>query len=95
MADEGEITVDLTTLRSRDQDGYLLRFTDTGPGIGEDALERVFDPFYTTKEKGEGTGLGLSICRKLIEESGGWIRAAGGSVFEIWLPAYASVETDV
>ena len=87
MADEGEITVDLTTLRSRDRDGCLLRFTDTGPGIGEDTLEKVFDPFYTTKEKGEGTGLGLSICRKLIEESGGWIRAAGGSVFEIWLPA--------
>jgi signal transduction histidine kinase len=95
MADEGEITVDLITLRSRDQDGCLLRFTDTGPGIGEDAVERVFDPFYTTKEKGEGTGLGLSICRKLIEESGGWIRAAGGGVFEIWLPAYASVEADV
>ncbi|TNF45528.1 HAMP domain-containing sensor histidine kinase [bacterium] len=96
MTDEGEITVDLTTFRSRDQDGYLIRFTDTGPGVGEDALEKVFDPFYTTKGKGEGTGLGLSICRKLTEECGGWIRAAGGSVFEIWLPGAASVsEADV
>ncbi len=87
MGDEGEITVELEALRSQERDGCLLRFRDTGPGIGQEMLERVFDPFFTTKGKGEGTGLGLSICRKLIEESGGWIRAAGGSVFEIWLPA--------
>jgi len=87
MGDEGQITVELEAFHSRKWDGCLMRFSDTGPGVGEDALERVFDPFYTTKEKGEGTGLGLSICRKLIEESGGWVRAAGGSVFEIWLPA--------
>jgi C4-dicarboxylate-specific signal transduction histidine kinase len=68
----------------------VLQISDNGPGIPEDAIDRVFDPFYTTKEPGEGTGLGLSICARLVEGMGGSIEAdrseAGGACFRIRLP---------
>lgn len=71
----------------------LIRFHDSGPGIKE--VNRVFDPFYTTKAVGKGTGLGLSICYGIVKEHGGDIRAhnhaGGGAVVEIVLPA-ASAE---
>jgi signal transduction histidine kinase len=49
-----------------------LRVTDTGAGIPHEHLDRLFNPFFTTKP--EGTGLGLSICQKIVEEHGGIIR---------------------
>ncbi len=88
MGDEGVITVSLRVSAEPDEGGYLIHITDTGEGVRHGEEERIFDPFYTTKRRGEGTGLGLSICRKLVEEMGGWIRALPGpkGVFEIWLP---------
>jgi signal transduction histidine kinase len=63
---------------------------DHGPGISPDELERVFEPFYTTKDVGEGTGLGLSICQRLIEDLGGSLRVESevgvGTRFEVELP---------
>jgi two-component system NtrC family sensor kinase len=63
---------------------------DDGVGIRPEALQRIFDPFYTTKRPGGGTGLGLSICMSIIREHGGNIEAetfpAGGSAFTIYLP---------
>ncbi|HEY2389530.1 MAG TPA: ATP-binding protein [Candidatus Angelobacter sp.] len=50
-----------------------LRFDDNGPGFGD--VNRVFDPFYTTKPVGKGTGLGLSICYGIVKEHGGEIHA--------------------
>lgn len=66
-----------------------IRFADTGTGIT--APERIFDPFYTTKEVGKGTGLGLSICYGIVREHGGEIVAANrndgiGAVFTVKLP---------
>ena len=62
---------------------------DTGPGIPEDSLERIFEPFVTTKQG--GLGLGLAICRSIVRAHGGEIRASnngnGGSTFQISLPA--------
>jgi two-component system NtrC family sensor kinase len=65
---------------------------DTGHGIPEDALTRIFEPFYTTKEVGKGTGLGLAIVYGIMQEHGGHIAATnhpeGGAVFTVELPAY-------
>jgi len=65
-----------------------LSFRDTGPGIPEEELARVFSPFFTTKEK--GTGLGLAVCAKIIEGHGGQLRAESkvgeGATFYVRLP---------
>ena len=63
---------------------------DDGVGIAPEAVQRIFDPFYTTKRPGGGTGLGLSICMSIIREHGGSIDVetlpAGGSAFSVFLP---------
>ncbi|MFO1475813.1 MAG: ATP-binding protein [Verrucomicrobiota bacterium] len=51
----------------------ILRFRDNGPGIADKHLDKIFDPFYTTKDVGEGTGLGLSICYRIVQEYDGRI----------------------
>ena len=50
-------------------------FQDSGPGIGEENLKKIFNPFFTTKEVGKGTGLGLSLCYGIVTEHGGSITA--------------------
>ena len=70
--------------------GVMLYVADDGPGVGEADRERVFDPFYTTKDPGQGTGLGLAIVARTVHESGGvvWVDRAreGGAVFKVFLP---------
>ena len=69
-------------------DRVEIEVTDRGCGIADEALERLFNPFYTTKET--GTGLGLAIVHRIVESHGGTIRAAnrpgGGAAFTICLP---------
>ena len=48
-----------------------IRVSDNGPGVPPEAAERLFQPFFTTKERGRGTGLGLSICRQIARDHGG------------------------
>jgi two-component system NtrC family sensor kinase len=79
------------TIESRQVDGHLLlSFTDNGPGIPNNALSRIFGPFFSTKQVGQGTGLGLSICFGIISQHKGriWAENApeGGAVFHIELP---------
>jgi signal transduction histidine kinase len=64
-----KIRIEATYSNSR----VTLRFDDNGPGFGD--VNRVFDPFYTTKPVGKGTGLGLSICYGIVKEHGGDIHA--------------------
>jgi len=68
-----------------------LVVADNGPGIPKDLLDRIFEPFLTTKEPGKGTGLGLAVCAGLVDGMGGTIRvrSAGkdGTSFTILLPA--------
>jgi two-component system NtrC family sensor kinase len=68
----------------------VITIEDTGLGIPKDELDRVFDPFYTTKEVGRGTGLGLSVTYGIIEKHGGHIEAHSklgeGAIFSITLP---------
>ena len=66
----------------------VIDVRDTGPGIPPEERERIFDPFYTTKEG--GTGLGLSISERIVEEHGGYIEVGSGSdgaCFCIHLPS--------
>jgi PAS domain S-box-containing protein len=67
---------------------------DTGNGIPPDALPRIFEPFYTTKDVGKGTGLGLAIAYGIVQDHGGHISAAnhpeGGAIFTVELPVAQS-----
>jgi signal transduction histidine kinase len=66
-----------------------VRFVDTGVGIPFDQLDRIFEPYFTTKED-RGTGLGLAICQRIVGQHGGQIGAESelgkGAVFTIQLP---------
>lgn len=66
----------------------IIRISDTGPGIPENVLSQLFQPFFSTKE--EGTGLGLSIAKRIVEEHGGWLNVKSkegeGATFIITLP---------
>ena len=68
----------------------MIAVVDSGPGIPEEDLERVFEPFYTTKEPGKGTGLGLAIVARAVENASGtiWVSRSreGGAAFRILLP---------
>lgn len=67
----------------------VIRVSDTGPGIAVDALERLFEPFFSTKADAQNMGLGLFIVKNLVQSIGGRIRAANtpdGAVFEVDLP---------
>lgn len=70
------------------RDHMILHVTDTGPGISPDALEKIFQPYFSTKK--DGTGLGLATTRRIVEEHGGTITVhsepARGSDFTITLP---------
>jgi PAS domain S-box-containing protein len=82
--------LELTTAVARSGDRVVVTVRDTGTGIPDGTLTRIFEPFYTTKEVGKGTGLGLAIAYGIVQEHGGHISAAnhpdGGAVFTVELP---------
>ena len=86
--------IEVTTSATPDRERVVATVRDTGTGIAEDTLSRIFEPFYTTKEVGKGTGLGLAIAYGIVQEHGGQIVAAnhpdGGAVFTVELPTAAS-----
>lgn len=92
MPDGGTVTV---TLAGRVDDltqtaRAEIQVTDTGVGIDPQDVERIFEPFYTTKDVGQGTGLGLSIAYGIVREHAGELRfdrvADGGSQFTVTFP---------
>ena len=68
----------------------MLAFSDTGPGVPQADRARIFDAFFTTKNKGEGSGLGLPVSHGIVKDHDGWMevgdRPEGGAVFRVFLP---------
>jgi signal transduction histidine kinase len=89
MQGGGELSINILTSASI----VSVHITDTGCGIPERDIERVFDPFYTTSPVGKGTGLGLSICYSIVKQHGGSISVRSaegvGSTFSVTLPLYS------
>jgi two-component system cell cycle sensor histidine kinase/response regulator CckA len=72
-------------------DYVLVEVTDTGTGIPPDIIDKIFEPFFSTKEVGKGTGLGLSTAYGIVKQTGGFIYAEsqpGHTVFRIFLPRH-------
>ncbi|MEQ8285875.1 cache domain-containing protein [Thalassospira sp.] len=89
MPDRGTLTL-IDADSDRDgKPGILITVRDTGSGMDAKVLNRIFDPFYTTKRR-EGTGLGLSITKTLIDRQSGALdvqsKPGQGTTFTIWLP---------
>ena len=73
---------------------YLeLRISDTGHGIPKEYIDRIFDPYFTSKEKGEGTGLGLAVVHGIVSSHGGAISVESaigeGTIFHVYFPERA------
>ena len=89
---EGKLTV--STRRAGDE--ALISFADTGCGIPPENLDKIFEPYFTTKPPGEGTGLGLYVCRNIITKHHGTIEVESevgvGTTFTIRLPLSVNAE---
>lgn len=90
----GDRSIKITTRPA--PNGVHLQIGDTGPGIPSEHLERVFEPFWTTKAPGEGTGLGLSLVHRIATDHGGEVRVRNepesGAVFTLVLPRASESE---
>ncbi|MBL8570913.1 MAG: PAS domain S-box protein [Phreatobacter sp.] len=80
------------SLRTARKDASVaIMVADNGPGIPDELMRRVFEPYFTTKPAGVGTGIGLSICRNVVEAHGGSValsnQPSGGARFDLLLPA--------
>lgn len=68
----------------------VLGISDTGTGITEEHLDKIFEPFFSTKEKGQGTGLGLPMAYQVLQDHAGWIEVSSqleqGTTFTLYLP---------
>ncbi|MGE5258317.1 MAG: ATP-binding protein, partial [Hyphomicrobiales bacterium] len=76
-----------------------LSVRDEGVGMEPSVLERIFEPYYTTKEPGKGTGLGLSVIHGIVKNHGGFVTVEStpgkGSIFHVYLPTLEDTEADV
>lgn len=86
MSEGGWIAIETSCSAAKEY--ILVRITDTGEGMAPDIMEKIFQPFFTTKA--QGTGLGLAITKRLLEQMGGGIcvqsKSGGGATFVITLP---------
>jgi len=88
MPDGGSLTIAAKNVNGTVQ----ITFSDTGDGISQENLEKIFDPLFTTKVK--GTGMGLAVCLEIVEGHAGTISVhrnaepPGGTTFDVRIPAY-------
>jgi polar amino acid transport system substrate-binding protein len=86
IEDSGKISIDCKV----DNEFLIIDFKDTGTGISKENIERIFNPFYTTKKVGQGTGLGLYIVYNEIQKIGGEIQVYSelgiGTTFKMKFP---------
>jgi PAS domain S-box-containing protein len=100
MPSGGELHIELANVASGPGEGPAVRLTvrDTGLGMTDDVVEHAFEPFYSTKPKGEGTGLGLATVYGIVTQSGGTIEIDStpgtGTTIEVLLPATAAEPSD-
>jgi two-component system NtrC family sensor kinase len=85
-----ELTIATALIRHNGWKDVEISVKDTGNGVPEENVEKIFEPFFSTKEVGKGTGLGLSICYGIIEAHGGRIEVESkmneGTTFRVILP---------
>ncbi len=91
MPEQGVLSIEATDQDAPDgRPGVAFTIADTGPGIAPEHLNKLFQPFFTTKQHGAGTGLGLWVSRALVERFGGSIeghnRPGAGASFTVWMP---------
>jgi len=110
MQDQGgsiEVAVSEVTLTDDDQPQFMelktgpyvrIVVSDTGPGIPDDIIERIFDPYFTTKRMESGTGLGLSVVHGIIKSHAGAIKVYSetgqGTAFNVYLPLFVERPTE-
>ena len=94
----GSLTIE-TRKSSVEKHHIEISINDTGPGIPKENLDRIFNPFFTTKAVGKGTGLGLSICYGLVQKMGGKIEVVSqvdiGTRFRIFIPFQDSLTENI
>ncbi len=103
MPDGGKLTIKIANVTREDSLGMELKgmppgeyvmvaVTDTGTGIPPEIIDRIFEPFFSTKEVGKGTGLGLSTVYGIVKQTGGFIYpesiVGAGTTFRIFLPRH-------
>jgi signal transduction histidine kinase len=85
---QGSRELDISTTKKINSEHVMVAVRDTGPGLKPEILNRLFEPFYTTKS--DGMGMGLPICRSIVEAHGGrlWATANAprGAIFQFTLP---------
>jgi len=93
MPEGGELRIRLDSAREND---IIVEFSDTGVGIAQENIHRIFEPFFSTKDNGNGTGLGLSISYRIVQNHGGKIEAVStvgsGTTFRVYLPRHAKIK---
>jgi signal transduction histidine kinase len=98
MPEGGSLTVETQVVRRRrpgleaepEHEYVVIEVTDSGVGIPPEKRDKIFEPFYTSKQDDGGTGLGLAVCHGIVKEHDGWIEIrdadAGGTIFAVYLP---------